>query len=110
MSNSDADRREPAGEHALLLEHAEKLRSDALRTRIMALDAFCVTAETQLQLNAPDKARISMEKIRRALSEIEGHIEDPHHATPAAARELRSHLERVRPRIESLERTIRDAG
>jgi hypothetical protein len=93
-----------------VLEQAARVRADALRTRILALDAFCATAESQLQLNTPGKARISVERIRHTLSEIEGHLQDPHHISPPAATKLWELLEGARPRIRKLERSVGDAG
>lgn len=106
MNVSKPDPQQPAYEYNRLLRVAARLRSEALRTRIMALNTFCATAESELQYNRLDKARISAGRIRHALSEIEVHLQDTHHVSSAAASELQALLERIRPRIEKLERAV----
>jgi hypothetical protein len=103
MGMSVEDRQYPARVYDRILRNATKVRADVLRTRIMVLDAFCATAETQVRLNFLDHARISVEKIRHAHSEIEHHLQDSHHVSGIEVSELRAILKRVKSRIESLE-------
>jgi hypothetical protein len=99
----------PVSSYGRVGEEAARIRAESLKTRILALDAFCATAESELQFNRPDKARISVERIRHTLLEIEGHLEDPHHVSSATAGQLRDLLDRIRPRIEKLEKSVKDA-
>lgn len=96
----------PVDTHALLRQ-AVSLRVSSLRTRIMALDAFCAVAQSELEMNRLEKAGRSMQRIRHAVEEIELHLQEPQHVPESAVAELQALLQRAKPRIETLERLAR---
>src|SRR5579875_2180457 len=89
-------------ENRKIRAQARALRARTVRTRIEVIETFCGVAETHLRLNALHQASISLEKIRRAVSEVEFHLNEPNHLSEVNARELRAFLQTLKPRIAGL--------
>lgn len=106
MTTRDTFRQGPADSQALV-QQAVSLRVNSLRTRIMALDAFCAVAQSELELNRLNKANRSMERIRHAVEEIEHRLREPQEVPANAAGELHALLEKTNPQIEKLENLLR---
>jgi hypothetical protein len=110
MPMSDALQHRQANSYTQLLLDAARLRVGSMRSRILALDTFCAVAEVELELNRVAKAQISLQRIRRAVGEIEHHLQDAQHVPPEATGELQALFDKAKGRIEKLEKSINERG
>jgi len=106
MTTRDTLRQGEANSHSQI-QQAASLRVSSLRTRIMALDAFCAVAQSELELNRLNKANRSMKRIRHAVEKIEHHLQEPQDVPADAAGELHALLAKTNPQIEKLENLLR---
>jgi hypothetical protein len=110
MPMSEALQHRQANPYTQLLLEAARLRVGSIRTRILALGTFCAVAEVELELNRVGKAQISLQRIRRAVEEIEHHLQDGQHVPPEATGELQALFDKAKGRIEKLAKSVNERG
>jgi hypothetical protein len=104
MASPDMPRTEDLiREHKRLSQESARFRADSIRTRILAVHAFCSVAESKLRWASPADAEDILATIRARVSEIDYHLREPEHipaASVAALRILQAELEARIRRIE----------
>ena len=88
-----------------LCQQSQRVRADAIRSRIMVAHAFCAIAETELRRN-PDRAEDALSKARRSVDELQRHISEPNHVSSAAAQELAEELSELKLRVTLIENPL----
>lgn len=104
--SSMAEWNDPIREHLRLREEAARIRSDAVRTRILAVHTWCDVAKSYMQYHSVEGARITLDKVHKAIAEIDYHLRSPEHVLPSALDELWNMLQKVEVRVREIEQNL----
>lgn len=103
--SSVAHTSDPKAEFERLRHQSERVRADAIRSRIMVTHAFCAIAEAEINRD-PDRAKDALSKVRRSIDELQRHISDPNHVSSTAAEELTEQLSALKARASLIENPL----
>ena len=92
---------DPVAEFKRVRIQAQKIRADAIRSRIQTAQLFCALAESQTSATT-DHARTILSKVIRSIAEIEHHITEPDHVSRASADELKKLLSELKTRVDRI--------
>ena len=90
--------------HRLRFE-SQRVRAEAIRSRIQVTDAFCAMAEADLG-QSPDHTRKTLSQIRHSIDELQRHIAEPDHILPAVAAELTELLSELKQRAKLIRKPL----
>jgi hypothetical protein len=89
-----------------LRAESQKVRADAIRTRILATATFCGIAERQARWESAEAARQTLAKAWHRIEELDRHIREPNHVTQESAAVLQGLLWNLEERASQIEATL----
>jgi hypothetical protein len=93
-----------------LRQQSEKLRAEAIRTRIQAAHAFCSVAESKLRLALPGGVENILTTVRKRIAELDFHLREPGHLSPESVGDLRRMLDQLDARKRRIEKSMKAKG
>lgn len=87
-------------------EDAPGLVSRPLRSRVMVCYALCAVAESEIQDGNPERARKTIETVRKLIAEIAALVSEPSPISSSAIRDAGELLAELESRVASLEAGI----
>lgn len=84
----------------------QRLRTDAIRTRLELAGTFCSVAEMENRCYGKDQAREVLTTARRELEDIAQHLHEPLYVSPECLRDLQLIMSRLRQRVQRIQSSL----
>ncbi|MGA7521729.1 MAG: hypothetical protein WBW84_04560 [Acidobacteriaceae bacterium] len=99
---------DPIAKIEKLLEESQKLRLNAILSRIGAVHALCSIAETEVRWEPPEVAEPSVQKVQKSIEGLYRHIDNPQHVPAELREEFRRKVAEIETRLLKISQLLRN--